>query len=148
MAASITGLIAKENLVGTCGILYGNMAEVSEDGAEVWPQLQAAFTQVSAFSFMVFNLLCAPCFAAIGAIRREMGSDKWTLIAVGYQCLLAYAAAFLIYQIGAVLFLGSGFGIGQVIALIVLAAILWQLFRPLRKKRPEPIAVETAAAGE
>lgn len=148
VAASITGLIAKENLVGTCGILYGNMAEVSEDGAEVWPQLQAAFTQVSAFSFMVFNLLCAPCFAAIGAIRREMGSDKWTLIAVGYQCLLAYAAAFLIYQIGAVLFLGSGFGIGQVIALIVLAAILWQLFRPLRKKRPEPIAVETAAAGE
>lgn len=97
--ASVTGLIAKENIVGTFGVLYG-MGEVAEDGLEIWGQVAHLFTPLAAYSFMVFNLLCAPCFAAIGAIRREMGSAKWTWITVGFQCGVAYLAALLIYQIG------------------------------------------------
>lgn len=101
--ATITGLVAKENVVGTFGVLYG-FAEVAEDGVEIWGTLREAFTQVSAYSFLIFNLLCAPCFAAIGAVKREMGSWKWTLIAVGYQTLFAYVAALLVYQIGSLIF--------------------------------------------
>lgn len=97
--AAVTGLVAKENVVGTFGVLYG-MSEVAEDGAEIWTNLQASFTQVSAYSFLAFNLLCAPCFAAIGAIKREMGNWKWTLIAVGYQTGLAYVVSLLINTIG------------------------------------------------
>lgn len=131
--ATLVGFTAKENVVGTFGILYG-VAEVAEDGAEIWPQLQAAFTQVTAYSFLVFNLLCAPCFAAIGAIHREMGSAKWTWIAIGYQCVFAYICAFLINQLGSLIFSGASFGIGQGIALAVTAWVLWLIFRNTSRK--------------
>ena len=126
--ATITGLVAKENVVGTFGVLYGAL-EVAEDGAEIWTNLQASFTVVSAYAFLAFNLLCAPCFAAIGAIKREMGSWKWTGIAIGYQCLLAYLAAFIIYHLGNTIVLGTGITVGTVIAVIVIAAVLYLMFR-------------------
>ncbi len=108
--AAITGLVAKENVVGTFGILYG-FAEVAEDGVEIWDQLAADFTTVSAYSFLVFNLLCAPCFAAMGAIKREMNNAKWFWFAIGYQCGLAYVVALCINQIGNLIVYGQ-FGIG------------------------------------
>lgn len=132
-AATITGLIAKENLVGTFGVLYG-FAEVAEEGTEFWPQLAAAFTPLAAYSLLVFNLLCAPCFAAMGAIRREMMSARWTLFAIGYQCVFAYAIALIIYQTG-MLFTGGGFGAGTVAAIIVFGIILFLLFRRPRKPK-------------
>lgn len=132
--AAVTGLIAKENVVGTLGILYG-FAEVAEDGAEIWGTLATTYTALAAYSFLVFNLLCAPCFAAIGAIRREMNNAKWTWFAIGYQCVFAYIVAFCIYQIGN-LFAGQ-FGVGAVIAILFVIAFLYLLFRPnktLRKR--------------
>jgi ferrous iron transport protein B len=131
--ATVTGLIAKENVVGTFGVLYG-FGEVAEDGAEYWPLLVASFTQLAAFSFLLFNLLCAPCFAAIGAIHREMASPRWTFIAVGYQCLFAYVVAFAVYQMG-LLVTGAGFTIATAIALLLIAGFLFLLFRPLPKDR-------------
>lgn len=125
--ASITGLLAKENIVGTFGILYG-FTEVAENGEEYWSLLQAAFTPLSAYSFLLFNLLCAPCFAAIGALRREMMSGKWTIFAVGYQCVFAYAAALMVYQFGT-LFTGGGFSAATVFAFAVLAVMIYLLFR-------------------
>jgi ferrous iron transport protein B len=133
--AAVTGLIAKENIVSTFGILYG-AAEVAEDGVEIWPQLQLAFTQVSAYSFLVFNLLCAPCFAAIGAIHREMGDARWTWFAVGYQTVLAYVASLIVYQLGSLIFLGAAFGIGQAVALILLAALIWLIVRKPSEAKP------------
>ena len=130
--AAITGLIAKENVVTTFGVLFG-FAEVAEDGAEIWGQLAAQYTTLSAYSFLVFNLLCAPCFAAIGAIRREMNSGKWTWIAIGYQTLFAYAVSMMIYQIGSVF--NGVFGIGTIIALLLLAGMLYLLLR----KAPEDL---------
>ena len=127
--AAVMGLVAKENVVATFGILYG-FAEVAEEGNEIWSMLAQDFTTVSAYSYLVFNLLCAPCFAAIGAIKREMNNTKWTWFAIGYQTLLAYAVSFCIYQLGTVFFMGGGFGIGAVLALIVLAGFLYLLFRP------------------
>lgn len=129
--AAITGLVAKENVVGTFGILYG-FAEVAEDGAEIWGSLAGSMTTVAAYSFLVFNLLCAPCFAAIGAIKREMNNGKWTWFAIGYQTVFAYAVSLCIYQFGN-LFTGGGFGIGTVAAIIVLAGFLYLLFRPHRE---------------
>lgn len=126
--AAVTGLIAKENVVGTFGVLYG-FAEVAEDGAEIWGTLAASFTAISAYSFLVFNLLCAPCFAAIGAIKREMNSAKWTWFAVGYQTVFAYLVSLVIYQIGS-LFTGGGFGVGTIAAVLVIILGLWLLFRP------------------
>ncbi len=131
--ATLVGLTAKENVVGTFGILYG-MPEVAEDGMEIWAQLQAVFTQVTAYSFLVFNLLCAPCFAAIGAIHREMGTAKWTWIAIGYQTILAYSVAFLVTQLGNLIFLGAAFGIGQIVALLLLGLMLWQIFKTYNPK--------------
>lgn len=125
--ASITGLLAKENVVGTFGILYG-FGEVAENGAEYWPQLAVAFTQLSAFSFLLFNLLCAPCFAAMGALRREMMSDKWTIFAIGYQCVFAYIIALIVYQIG-MLLQGNGFGVGTAFAFLFIAGIIFMLFK-------------------
>jgi ferrous iron transport protein B len=125
--ATFTGLIAKENVVSTFGVLYG-FAEVAEDGAEIWPQLAAQFTVLTAFSFMVFNLLCAPCFAAIGAIRREMNSRSWTLVAVGYLTVFAYAVSLIVYQIGSLLG-GGGFSAGSAAAVIVLGIFAWLLLR-------------------
>nr|WP_320025501.1 ferrous iron transport protein B [uncultured Acetobacterium sp.] len=125
--AAITGLIAKETIVSTFGVLFG-FAEVAEDGTEIWPLLQLSFTQLSAFSFLVFNLLCAPCFAAIGAIHREMGSAKWTLIAVGYQTAFAYTIALIIYQLG-LFFTGGGFGFFTAVAIILVLTLLYLLFK-------------------
>lgn len=132
--ATLSGLIAKENVVGTLGVLYG-FAEVAEDGAEMWAALQASFVPIAAYSFLVFNLLCAPCFAAVGAIRREMNSAKWTLIAVGYQTGYAYAIALIVYQLG-MLVSGGGLTIWTLVAILVTIGLFWLLFRPnLRKGR-------------
>jgi ferrous iron transport protein B len=129
--AAITGLIAKENVVGTFGILYG-YAEVAEDGAEIWSALAASFTTLAAYSFLVFNLLCAPCFAAMGAIKREMNNRKWFWAAIGYQCGLAYIVSLCIYQFG-MLFTGH-FGFGTIIAFLLTAGFLFMLFRRAGKR--------------
>lgn len=125
--ATLTGLVAKENVVGTFGVLYG-FHEVAEDGVEIWGSLQASFTALSAYSLLIFNLLCAPCFAAIGAIRREMKSAKWTFIAIGYQTILAYAASFCVYQLG-MLFMGNGFNVFTAIAILVVIGFIYLLLR-------------------
>jgi ferrous iron transport protein B len=119
-------LIAKENVVGTFGILFG-FAEVTEDGVEVWGQLAASFTVLSAYSFLLFNLLCAPCFAAMGAIRREMNNAKWFWFAIGYQCVFAYIVAFCVYQFG--MLLSGQFGIGIMAAFLFTAAFIFMLAR-------------------
>jgi len=125
--ATITGLVAKENVVSTFGILYG-FGEVSESGEEIWSLLAASYTAVAAYSFLTFNLLCAPCFAAIGAIRREMNNSKWTWFAIGYQTLLAYTVSLIIYQIGT--FIATGiFGVWTALALVTLGVLLYMLFR-------------------
>ncbi len=129
--ATLTGLVAKENVVGTLGVLYG-FNEVAEDGMEIWGALKGSFTALSAYSFLVFNLLCAPCFAAIGAIRREMNNAKWTWFAILYQTGFAYAVSMSIYQIGALM--GGRFGIGTVAALIVIVVFLYMLLRPQKKE--------------
>ena len=131
--AAITGLVAKENVVATFGILYG-FAEVAEDGSEIWGTLAASFTVAAAYSFLVFNLLCAPCFAAIGAIKREMNNAKWTIFAVAYQCVFAYVIAFMIFQFATFLTTGV-FGIGTIIALLFLLVMLYLLFRPESEKQ-------------
>lgn len=124
--ATFTGLVAKENVVGTFGVLYG-FAEVSESGNEIWTRLAQDFTMLSAYSFVVFNLICAPCFAAIGAIKREMGSKKWTWIAVGYQTGLAYILSLIVYQVG-MIFTGH-FSFGSVVGLLALGTLIYLLFR-------------------
>jgi ferrous iron transport protein B len=126
--ASITGLIAKENIVGTMGVLYGG-TELT-----VYQALAQAFTGISGFSFLVFNLLCAPCFAAIGAIRREMNSAKWTWFAIGYQTVFAYAISLMIYQFGSI-FTGNVHVIGLIAAILVLGAFVYMLF--IRKYKEE-----------
>ena len=128
--ASVMGLVAKENVVSTFGITYG-FAEVAEDGVEFWDALRASYTAVSGYSFLAFNLLCAPCFAAIGAIKREMNNSKWTWFAILYQTLFAYAVALMIYQIGNLIFNGI-FGVGTVVAFVVLAFFLYMLFRRVK----------------
>ena len=130
--ASLTGLVAKENLVGTFGILYG-FAEVAEDGVEYWARLQAAYTPLAAYSMLVFNLLCAPCFAAMGAIKREMGSGKLTWFAIGYQTVFAYIVALAIFQIGSLVSTGI-FTLGSFVGLLVTAVFFFLLFRPSRSK--------------
>ncbi|MCI8639655.1 MAG: ferrous iron transport protein B [Coprococcus sp.] len=131
--AAITGLIAKENVVGTFGVLYG-FAEVAEDGEEIWGTLAASFTAFSAYSFLVFNLLCAPCFAAIGAIKREMNSAKWTWFAIGYQTGLAYVVSLCIYQMGT-FFAGGAFTVWTAIAALSAVGFLWLLFRPHKESQ-------------
>ena len=128
--ASISGLIAKENVVGTFGVLYHYAGELSENGDEIWPEVAANFTAISAYSFMIFNLLCAPCFAAMGAIKREMNNGKWTAIAIGYMCLLAYCAALVVYQIGGLITGEIGFNVFTVVAAALVALVLYLLFRP------------------
>lgn len=138
--ATVTGLIAKENVVATFGILFG-FAEVAEDGAEIWSLLSASITSVAAYAFLAFNLLCAPCFAAMGAIKREMNNAKWFWFAIGYQTILAYVVAFCIYQIGALITAGT-FGVGTVIALIFVAIFLFLLFRPYKQSKTLDINVK------
>lgn len=128
--ATVTGLIAKENVVATFGQLFHFAGEeLSENGDEIWPEVAAAFTRLSAYSFLVFNLLCAPCFAAMGAIKREMNNAKWTLFAIGYQCVFAYAVSLIIYQVGSV-FTGNVNVIGLIAALILIVFIVYMLVRP------------------
>ena len=129
--AAITGLIAKENVVATFGMLYG-FGEVAEDGAEIWGNLAAAMTPIAAYGFLVFNLLCAPCFAAMGAIKREMNNAKWFWFAIGYQCGLAYVVSLCIYQIGTLITTGT-FGIGTVVAFLLVIGFLYLLFRPYKE---------------
>ena len=130
--ATITGLIAKENVVATFGVLYGGLEEVAENGDEIWGAVAQNFTAISAYSFMIFNLLCAPCFAAMGAIKREMNSPKWTAIAIGYMCVFAYAVALIVYQIGSAI-TGNVNIIGLICALVVLAFIIYMLVRPYKE---------------
>ena len=129
--AAVSGLIAKENVVGTFGILFG-FAEVAEDGVEIWSALAGSMSAVAAYSFLVFNLLCAPCFAAMGAIRREMNNAGWTWFAIGYQCGLAYAVSLIVYQIGSA-FTGSLNVIGLIAAIVILAGMVYLLFRPYKE---------------
>ena len=131
--AAVSGLIAKENVVGTFGMLYG-FAEVAEDGTEIWGQLAGSMTQLAAYSYLVFNLLCAPCFAAMGAIKREMNNTKWFWFAIGYQCLLAYVVSLCIYQIG-MLVTGGGFGIFTIVAILLIAGMIYLLFRPYKESK-------------
>lgn len=129
--ATLTGLIAKENVVSTFGVLFGN-AEISEAGNEIWQSMRGIFTPVSGYSFLIFNLLCAPCFAAMSAIKREMNNGKWTAFAITYQCVFAYAVSLIIYQFG-LLFTGNVNIVGLVAAVLVLAVMLFMIFRPQNK---------------
>lgn len=143
--AAITGLVAKENVVGTFGILYG-FAEVNGDnGIEIWGSLANAMTPVAAYSFLVFNLLCAPCFAAMGAIKREMNNTKWFWFAIGYQTLLAYVVSLCIYQIGTLITAGT-FGLGTVVAFVFVIGFLYLLFRPY--KESNSLNVPKSVAGK
>lgn len=127
--ATITGLIAKEEVVNTFGVLYHYSGELSESGDEIWTLVAGDFTALSAYSFMIFNLLCAPCFAAMGAIKREMNNWKWTLGAIGYMCGFAYIISMIVYQIGGLFTGEASFGVGTVVAFILLAGIIYLLFR-------------------
>ena len=129
--AAVSGLIAKENVVGTFGMLYG-FAEVAEDGTEIWGQLASSMTQLAAYSYLVFNLLCAPCFAAMGAIKREMNNTKWFWFAIGYQCIFAYVVSLCIYQIG-MLVTGGGFGSFTVVAILLIIGMIYLLCRPYKE---------------
>ena len=141
--AAVTGLIAKENIVATFGMLFG-FAEVAEDGAEIWGNLAQVMTPIAAYGFLVFNLLCAPCFAAMGAIKREMNNAKWFWFAIGYQCGLAYVVSLCIYQIGTLL-TGGGFGIGTVVAFVLVAAFLYLLFRPYKESNSLKVNTKSIA---
>ena len=141
--AAVTGLIAKENVVATFGMLYG-FAEVAEDGAEIWGNLAAAMTPIAAYGFLVFNLLCAPCFAAMGAIKREMNNGKWFWFAIGYQCGLAYVVALCIYQIGTLL-AGGGFSFWTIVAFVLVIGFLYMLFRPYKESETLKVNVKGMA---
>ena len=131
VVATVTGLVAKEQVVNTFGVLYAGAGagDLLEDSSSIWAAVGRDFGPLSAYSFMIFNLLCAPCFAAMGAIRREMNSGKWTAFAIGYMCAFAYAASLIAYQLAG-LFSGEAvFGVGTVAAIVMLAVLLWLLFR-------------------
>lgn len=142
--AAVTGLIAKENVVGTFGILFG-FGEVSEDGAEIWGQLAGSMTAIAAYSFLIFNLLCAPCFAAMGAIKREMNNSRWFAFAIGYQCLLAYVASLCVYQIGTFIS-GGSLGFFTIVAFLLVIGFLYLLFRPYRKSDTLNVTLRSVAA--
>ncbi len=127
--ASFVGLTAKENVVGTLATLYHFAGEISENGEEIWTLVGADFGALTAYSFMIFNLLCAPCFAAMGAIKREMNNARWTAFAIGYMCVFAYAAALIVYQIGGLITGAASFSLWTAVALVLLAGILYLLFR-------------------
>ncbi len=144
--ATLTGLIAKENVVMTFGQLFLHLSEVGEEGEEVWGALSAALTPVAGYAFLVFNLLCAPCFAAMGAVRREMNSGKWFWFAIGYQCLFAYVIALIVYRIGG-LFFGVPFGIWTAAAFVLLAGLLYLLFKPYLEGKRIKADLREAVAG-
>jgi ferrous iron transport protein B len=144
--ATVTGLVAKEEVVGTFGVLYNyddkdGEEELEENGDQIWENVRADFNRFSggngklaAYAFMIFNLLCAPCFAAIGAIKREMNSRKWTWFAIGYQCGFAYVISLIVWQIGSAVS-GSVNILGLIAAVALLAAICWQLFKPYKESQ-------------
>ncbi|SHJ96229.1 ferrous iron transport protein B [Hespellia stercorisuis] len=142
--AAITGLVAKENVVATFGQLYG-FAEVAEDGTEVWGSLAGSMTAVAAYSFLVFNLLCAPCFAAMGAIKREMNNAKWFWFAIGYQTVLAYLVSLCVYQIGTLITTGT-FGVGVIAAFVIMAGFIYLLFRPYKESNKFTMNVSSVDA--
>lgn len=144
--AAVTGLIAKENVVGTFGILYG-FTEVAEDGAEIWGSLAGSMTAIAAYSFLVFNLLCAPCVAAMGAIRREMNNAKWFWFAVGYQTILAYVVSLCVFQIGTLVTAGT-FGAGTVIAFVLVLGFIYLLFRPYRESKTLHVNIKGIAGAK
>lgn len=143
--ATVTGLVAKENVVGTFGILFKVGSEVAETDATLWTAVAAHYTALSAFSFMVFNLLCAPCFAAMGAIKREMNNAKWFWFAVGYQTGFAYVISLIIYRLG-LLFTGGGFSVWTVIAIALLAGIIYLMVRPYKESDTLNINMPAAKA--
>lgn len=136
--ATITGLIAKEEVVNTFGVLY-NFSEVSEEGNEIWTLIAQDFTPIAAYSFMIFNLLCAPCFAAMGAIRREMNNTKWTMAAIGYMCLFAYVSALIVYQLVGLAIGEVAFSFWTIVALALLIGVIYLLFRPGYKPKSEAL---------
>lgn len=142
--AAITGLVAKENVVGTFGILFGFANVTPDDSTAVWGTLAASFTTVSAYSFLVFNLLCAPCIAAIGAIKREMNNAKWTFFALGYQTLLAYTVSLCIFQLG-MWFTAGVFGIGTIVALLLVAFFIYMIVRPYKESSTLKVNVKARA---
>ena len=144
--AAITGLVAKENVVGTFGQLFG-FAEVAEDGTEIWGQLAGSMTVAAGYSFLVFNLLCAPCFAAMGAIKREMNNAKWFWFAIGYQCVLAYIVSLCIYQIGT-LAAGGGFGLGTIVAFALIIGFVYLLFRPYKESKTLNVNVRSVTGAK
>ncbi len=144
--AALTGLVAKENVVGTFGILYG-FAEVAEDGSEIWGTLAGSMTAVAAYSFLVFNLLCAPCFAAMGAIKREMNNTRWFWFAVGYQTLLAYIVALCVYQVGTLITTGT-FGFFTVVAFALIAGFIYLLVRPEKAKSDSKVKLTSIAGAK
>ena len=140
---TVTGLIAKENVVSTLAVLFGFAGEVSENGDEIWAQIPAYFTPLAAYSFMIFNLLCAPCFAAMGAIKREMNNGKWTAAAIGYMCLLAYCTSLVVYQIGGLITGEVAFNFFTVVAAAILALAIWLLVRPNKYENVNEVSVDT-----
>lgn len=143
--ATFTGLIAKEEVVNTFGVLY-NFSEVSEEGNEIWTLVARDFTPIAAYSFMIFNLLCAPCFAAMGAIRREMNNKTWTIASIGYMCVFAYVSSLIVYQLGGLLLGEVSFGFWTIIALALLILILYLLFRPGYKPKSEALKINQIQA--
>ena len=141
--AAITGLVAKENVVGTFGILYG-LEEVAEDGAEFWGSIAKDYTAVAAYAYLIFNLLCAPCFAAIGAIKREMNNAKWTWFAIGYQCLLAYCVSLVINQVGSAIFYGV-YTPWLIVAIALIVLFIWLLVRPYKEATTLNVKVKAKA---
>ena len=141
--ATVTGLIAKENVVATFAVLFGFAGEVSENGDEIWGQIAGHFTALTAYSFMIFNLLCAPCFAAMGAIKREMNNGKWTAAAIGYMCLLAYCTSLVVYQIGGLITGEVAFNFFTVVAVAILALAVWLLVRPNKYENVNEVSVDT-----
>ena len=141
--ATVTGLIAKENVVATFAVLFGFAGEVSENGDEIWGQIAGHFTALAAYSFMIFNLLCAPCFAAMGAIKREMNNGKWTAAAIGYMCLLAYCTSLVVYQIGGLITGEVAFNFFTVVAAAILALAVWLLARPNKYENVNEVSVDT-----
>ena len=142
--ASVTGLIAKENVVGTFGVLYHFGGELSENGDEIWAAVAQDYTALSAYAFMIFNLLCAPCFAAMGAIKREMNNGKWTAFAIGYMCVLAYCAALMVYQLGGLITGEVHFGLFTVVAVVVLAAFIYLMVRPNKYADNNEVKLDTS----
>ena len=144
--AAITGLVAKENVVGTFGILYG-FTEVAENGVEIWGTLALSYTQIAAFSFLIFNLLCAPCFAAIGAIKREMNNGKWTAFAIIYQTVFAYLIAFCIYQNGNAV-ITKTFTIATIIAIIVIIGFIYLIVRPYKESKKHDVGFDNVVTSK